>query len=212
MICKKFTMIKDYNAVSPIVGVMLMLVVTIIIAAVVSGFSGGLMGGQDKVSQATIKGSFSISDGLQILHTGGDPLPMHSVIFTIWDSETFGPNVETISKQVLNESLFSYYDTDEKETLQVMGSGGTYNKVSFIAGDSILINSSYCNADLLQPVIAPTDYNDNHDTDGFYTGNNQKNRWSLCLKNRKNVGQIFVLTVSDTKGNLIAKTDVTITS
>ena len=35
---------KQYkeNAVSPVVGVMLMLVVTIIIAAVVSGFAGGL--------------------------------------------------------------------------------------------------------------------------------------------------------------------------
>lgn len=33
------------SAVSPVVGVMLMLVVTIIIAAVVSGFSGGLIGG-----------------------------------------------------------------------------------------------------------------------------------------------------------------------
>ena len=33
------------DAVSPVVGVMLMLVVTIIIAAVVSGFAGGLAGG-----------------------------------------------------------------------------------------------------------------------------------------------------------------------
>jgi FlaG/FlaF family flagellin (archaellin) len=32
------------DAVSPVVGVMLMLVVTIIIAAVVSGFAGGLAG------------------------------------------------------------------------------------------------------------------------------------------------------------------------
>jgi FlaG/FlaF family flagellin (archaellin) len=36
------------DAVSPVVGVMLMLVVTIIIAAVVSGFAGGLIGSQDK--------------------------------------------------------------------------------------------------------------------------------------------------------------------
>ena len=36
------------DGVSPVVGVMLMLVVTIIIAAVVSGFSGGLIGGQQK--------------------------------------------------------------------------------------------------------------------------------------------------------------------
>ncbi|MBP2134045.1 FlaG/FlaF family flagellin (archaellin) [Methanomicrobium sp. W14] len=36
------------SAVSPVVGVMLMLVVTIIIAAVVSGFAGGLVGGTDQ--------------------------------------------------------------------------------------------------------------------------------------------------------------------
>lgn len=35
-------------AVSPVVGVMLMLVVTIIVAAVVSGFSGGLLGGNNQ--------------------------------------------------------------------------------------------------------------------------------------------------------------------
>jgi FlaG/FlaF family flagellin (archaellin) len=36
------------DAVSPVVGVMLMLVVTIIIAAVVSGFAGGLIGGNNQ--------------------------------------------------------------------------------------------------------------------------------------------------------------------
>ncbi|WP_052418819.1 type IV pilin [Methanolacinia paynteri] len=39
---------KNEDAVSPVVGVMLMLVVTIIIAAVVSGFAGGLIGSQEK--------------------------------------------------------------------------------------------------------------------------------------------------------------------
>jgi Protein of unknown function (DUF1628). len=42
------------SAVSPVVGVMLMLVVTIIIAAVVSAFAGGLGGSQTKTPQATI--------------------------------------------------------------------------------------------------------------------------------------------------------------
>jgi len=41
------------DAISPVVGVMLMLVVTIIIAAVVSGFSGGLMGDQKKAPSLT---------------------------------------------------------------------------------------------------------------------------------------------------------------
>ncbi|MFA5330870.1 MAG: type IV pilin N-terminal domain-containing protein [Methanoregula sp.] len=42
------------SAVSPVVGVMLMLVVTIIIAAVVSAFAGGLSGSQTKTPQASL--------------------------------------------------------------------------------------------------------------------------------------------------------------
>ena len=42
------------KAVSPVVGVLLMLVVTIIIAAVVSGFVGGLASGQSKPPAATL--------------------------------------------------------------------------------------------------------------------------------------------------------------
>jgi archaeal type IV pilus assembly protein PilA len=39
---------ENEDAVSPVVGVMLMLVVTIIIAAVLSGFAGGLLGGNNQ--------------------------------------------------------------------------------------------------------------------------------------------------------------------
>jgi archaeal type IV pilus assembly protein PilA len=39
---------RGEDAVSPVVGVMLMLVVTIIIAAIVSGYSGGLLGGTNQ--------------------------------------------------------------------------------------------------------------------------------------------------------------------
>ena len=42
---KKRKIRENEGAVSPVVGVMLMLIVTIIIAAVVSGFAGGLMNG-----------------------------------------------------------------------------------------------------------------------------------------------------------------------
>jgi FlaG/FlaF family flagellin (archaellin) len=47
--------LKNEEAVSPVVGVMLMLVVTIIIAAVVSGFAGGLAGDQQKTPQVSLK-------------------------------------------------------------------------------------------------------------------------------------------------------------
>ena len=43
------------SAVSPVVGVMLMLVVTIIIAAVVAAFAGGVAGSQTKTPQATFQ-------------------------------------------------------------------------------------------------------------------------------------------------------------
>ena len=47
------------RAVSPVVGVMLMLVVTIIIAAIVTAFAGGITQTGDKTPQATLTGQFS---------------------------------------------------------------------------------------------------------------------------------------------------------
>jgi len=47
-------MIQKDDAVSPVIGVMLMLVVTIIIAAVVSAFAGGLAGDTQKAPQASV--------------------------------------------------------------------------------------------------------------------------------------------------------------
>jgi hypothetical protein len=64
-------------AVSPVVGVMLMLIVTIIIAAVVSGFAGGLVGTQQKAPQASIAvgtGYVSGQFDIKFEHQGGDPI------------------------------------------------------------------------------------------------------------------------------------------
>jgi FlaG/FlaF family flagellin (archaellin) len=60
---KRVTEKKGEEAVSPVVGVMLMLVVTIIIAAVVSGFAGNLVSGQQK--------SPTLSMNVKIANTGG---------------------------------------------------------------------------------------------------------------------------------------------
>lgn len=74
---------KD-EAVSPVVGVMLMLVVTIIIAAVVSGFAGGLAGGTKTAPQAAIDVSipYNSPDGMggrttpiEFKLLSGDPIP-----------------------------------------------------------------------------------------------------------------------------------------
>ncbi|ADN36974.1 conserved hypothetical protein [Methanolacinia petrolearia DSM 11571] len=56
-----FSFIREDEAVSPVVGVMLMLVVTIIIAAVVSGFSSGIVDTTEK--SPTVSYEFTIKAG-----------------------------------------------------------------------------------------------------------------------------------------------------
>ena len=193
------------TAVSPVVGVMLMLVVTIIIAAVVSAYAGGMAGGQKNIPQATIQGDFSIRDGLTILHAGGDPLPTADIQFVIWDGPSFGPNIEQNTKQVLNMSAMR-----DESGLPIKTSSGAYNTTALLAGGSLIINSTDCYCNALQPNIAPTDFAD-HNNGGSYTGTTQSSRWGLCIRNPSNVGKEFVLSVSDKNGKLISKTNVKVT-
>ena len=87
------------DAVSPVVGVMLMLVVTIIIAAVVSGFAGGLVGGtSQKAPMLTLDVKISntgtyVGSGFSATVTSvSDPIPTKDIkIATSWrvtDSNT----------------------------------------------------------------------------------------------------------------------------
>jgi len=66
--------LRDKKAVSPVIGVMLMLVVAIILAAVVSSYAGSLAEGEKKAPQASFDVKFSQSDGLRVIHAGGDVL------------------------------------------------------------------------------------------------------------------------------------------
>jgi len=91
---------RNDSAVSPVVGVMLMLVVTIIIAAVVSAFSGGMFTGQHKTPQATLSAKpviesildtntanyasdnpadFTAKNGVLFEHSGGDSFSLDDI-------------------------------------------------------------------------------------------------------------------------------------
>ncbi|MDO8841288.1 type IV pilin N-terminal domain-containing protein [Methanocalculus sp.] len=67
---------RDSDAVSPVVGVMLMLVVTIIIAAVVSGFAGGIgsNSGSSTVASLAVTLFAGPEKNITIEHLGGDSL------------------------------------------------------------------------------------------------------------------------------------------
>lgn len=88
------------NAVSPVVGVMLMLVVVIIIAAVVSAFAGGLGTNTKKALQASLEvtpviqgiqdqntgnyvpdypAGFAADNGILFEHSGGDPFDLKEI-------------------------------------------------------------------------------------------------------------------------------------
>jgi len=75
--------LKD-DAVSPVIGVMLMLVVTVVIAAVVVGFSTGLAGDTSKTPMALFDVEYSEMDpfvhtmlfNLGFIHKGGDEIPV----------------------------------------------------------------------------------------------------------------------------------------
>ncbi len=73
---KKLVMNED--AVSPVIGVMLMIVVTVIIAAIVSGFAGGMGDNQDAAPTASIQCSIVKSDAdtavLTLKHMSGDSI------------------------------------------------------------------------------------------------------------------------------------------
>jgi hypothetical protein len=94
------------QAVSPVVGVMLMLVVTIIIAAVVSGFAGGLAGGTKAAPSTSINvkiislenygamppwGDGYYCPGMTIEHLSGDVLPTKDLkIVTYFTNKSSG--------------------------------------------------------------------------------------------------------------------------
>ena len=104
-------MIRDSDsAVSPVVGVMLMLVVTIIIAAVVSAFAGGLGTDQHKTPQVTISAksmiqsiegtidpdtyaltypaNYSAANGILFENTGGDAFSLNDIEIQLQTEDT----------------------------------------------------------------------------------------------------------------------------
>ncbi|WP_319578759.1 type IV pilin N-terminal domain-containing protein [uncultured Methanospirillum sp.] len=77
------------DAVSPVIGILLMLVVTIIIAAVVSGFASGLAGGQSKAPQASIEESTDLpTHNATFQHKGGDAVKIDSISVVFIQGDT----------------------------------------------------------------------------------------------------------------------------
>jgi len=131
------------NAVSPVVGVMLMLVVTIIIAAVVSGFAGGLIGGNNqKAPSLTMDVKISntgtwIGSGFSAVVTSvSEPIATSNIrIVTSW--KTTMKNNTVYNTTIPNGAVFTGGATSTPGTsnakYKVPGGGGTGSMKTLIA-------------------------------------------------------------------------------
>ena len=182
------------EAVSPVVGVMLMLVVTIIIAAVVSAFAGGLTESTSKAPQVILKGTYSQTDGLAFSHQGGDAIGTLDTIVIVRLGDTFGDAghmawaqnaTNIVWKRGAKVGSSFNATTGQGAWLQ---SGGLSGVKSFAPGDSAFIEYPYSKAEFMQPGASKT----------------------YAFDNVANVGKTFWLELTDKEGKTFAKTEVTI--
>ena len=198
---------RNGEAVSPVIGVMLMLVVTIIIAAVVSAFAGGSLGSQTKTPQATIKGVFSQSNGMQIIHTGGDAIPASTLMFTMTSDATFGQGLSSTTTQIIDKTLITDLNGNALQKTD-----GTSDITAFGPGQTLYISPTNVDCFILQPQVVPRDVRSiSNNGIWSYTGA-KMDLWKQCYTNPASVVKTFTLSMSDkTSGATIAKTTVVIT-
>jgi len=132
------------DAVSPVVGVMLMLVVTIIIAAIVASFASGLGGGVSGTPTAvfTVSDVTTSSNNLNdvvFTHKGGDTLALGKIAVQL---QSFGQTVEftNANGKVTGNNAISIGDTltvDASTTYFDQGSQISYKIIDLTSGNAI---------------------------------------------------------------------------
>lgn len=175
------------EAVSPVVGVMLMLVVTIIIAGVVSAFAGGLTETTNKAPQVALKATYSQTDGLTISHQGGDAVGVVDTDVYIRLANTFG-DTEHMAWKVNATTLVNKRGAAAGGANAWLRKEGYAGIKSFGPGDNAYIEPPYHLANFLEPGAGKTYFFNSTD----------------------NVGKTFWVELADISGKTFAKTEVVI--
>jgi len=180
------------DAISPVIGVMLMLVVTIIIAAIVAAFAGGTTSGTQKAPQATISGTYSQSNGMTITHNGGDAIPLETTTILVRPGKAFGSDAAKYS-WVVNKSYIFANSTQDWASARAFLPGDT----GTISTTKSSVTNATTNMSFVQQEPDMANFDDHNADYGFATPNN--------------VGLSFELLFVDSSGNTIARTIVPIT-
>lgn len=188
---------RNENAVSPVVGVMLMLVVTIIIAAVVSAFAGGMSGSQKSVPQMILKGYYSQSDGMRLEHNGGDVLSTQDLNVIVRHTTNMGSSHETWMS-VVNKSII----TNSAGKVWVNPTYAGVEVPRWAPGESMFISAANCQAQYLEPEIY-----------AYHLANPMIGvlNWA-AISSPSQVGSTFIVEITSKDGKLIAQVEVPITS
>jgi flagellin-like protein len=98
---------RNEDAVSPVIGVILMVAITVILAAVIAAFVFGLGGSQVKTPQASLSAvtASSATKNITISHSGGDSIDLNKV--------------KAIIEQGTNRSTFSLLNSTSSQILSV---------------------------------------------------------------------------------------------
>jgi FlaG/FlaF family flagellin (archaellin) len=119
----------DSDAVSPVVGVMLMLAVTVMLAAVVSTYAGGFSDGAEKTPQSSIRVTPHLNEHrIYFEHDGGDPFLLSSIHVILRS----GDNQTSLSSSDAGGSRLKSFE-------EVGDHGSGTNDTTLMAGDTFYL-------------------------------------------------------------------------
>lgn len=133
------------NAVSPVVGVMLMLVVTIVLAALVAAFAGGLGTTTEATPMVTFTVDYSQNDGMLISAAGATgSVPMDDIVVQVSDlanDRFFDLNMSKFTYSSGNAFLPGQYlyisTSDLTDAMKEAEGGGSGTRYGYITAGGI---------------------------------------------------------------------------
>jgi len=145
--CKKF--LRDQRGVSPVIGVMLMVAVTVVMGAAIAGFVYGYLGTTAQapnVALSVIDDPATTGTALLIKHNGGETIPANEWKCSVtankessadWDYQTETGALEISTGTVLTVTK------DTTNTTPVAIAAGWYHVVALhLASDTILLDTN----------------------------------------------------------------------
>ncbi|MHC1602287.1 MAG: type IV pilin N-terminal domain-containing protein [Methermicoccaceae archaeon] len=126
-------LLNNTKAVSPVIGVMLMVVVTIILAAVVSGFASDVGGAETKGAQLSIQVDSSDGNWIAITHMGGDSMSGSLIQIQTVRTAQAGGSAGVVHEVGMANVTFNNASASGTKLV------GTYSSELWTAGDTLYV-------------------------------------------------------------------------